>query len=254
MCRATTRAGWRNITACSAPSCASSTRSMASPPAIGRPKTISEGEIASWSIDTKASDWQTRTTYDFLRVEDFIQRDMALPIWRIVAYHDLDLSAADRARHRVPLHGGELAVPDLHHLAAYRVLVRGRLPRADRIVRAPRPGCARHPLAVRLARDDCAVLRRAVGAAENHREIHLSALSDVRHDLDLGVLARRAPRMGRAARPLRAASLRGRAQQRRRRRSCWSATAPARSSAPKFSRARSNAIPHSASTARASCC
>ena len=52
---------------------------------IGRPKTITEGEIASWSIETRASDWQTHTTYDFLRFEDFIQRDMALPIWRIVA-------------------------------------------------------------------------------------------------------------------------------------------------------------------------
>ena len=53
--------------------------------AIGRPKTITEGEIASWSIETRAGDWQTRTTYDFLRVEDLIQRDMALPSWRIVA-------------------------------------------------------------------------------------------------------------------------------------------------------------------------
>jgi pimeloyl-ACP methyl ester carboxylesterase len=51
---------------------------------IGRPQHVSEGEIASWSIETRASDWQTRTTYDFLRVEDFIQRDMAMPIWRIV--------------------------------------------------------------------------------------------------------------------------------------------------------------------------
>ena len=51
---------------------------------IGRPKHVSDGEIASWSIETKASDWQTRTTYDFLRFEDFIQRDMAMPIWRIV--------------------------------------------------------------------------------------------------------------------------------------------------------------------------
>ena len=40
---------------------------------IGRPKDITEGEIASWSIETKAGDWQTRTTYDFLRVEDFIR-------------------------------------------------------------------------------------------------------------------------------------------------------------------------------------
>jgi pimeloyl-ACP methyl ester carboxylesterase len=53
---------------------------------IGRPKNVTESEIASWSIETRADDWQTRTTYDFLRFEDFIQRDMALPIWRIVAY------------------------------------------------------------------------------------------------------------------------------------------------------------------------
>jgi pimeloyl-ACP methyl ester carboxylesterase len=52
---------------------------------IGRPKNVTDGEIASWSIETKANDWQTRTTYDFLRFEDFIQRDMALPIWRIVS-------------------------------------------------------------------------------------------------------------------------------------------------------------------------
>jgi pimeloyl-ACP methyl ester carboxylesterase len=52
---------------------------------IGRPKHVSEGEIASWSIETGAGDWQTHTTYDFLRFEDFIQRDMAMPIWRIVA-------------------------------------------------------------------------------------------------------------------------------------------------------------------------
>ena len=51
---------------------------------IGRPQHVNEGEIASWSIESKAAGWQTRTTYDFLRFEDFIQRDMALPIWRIV--------------------------------------------------------------------------------------------------------------------------------------------------------------------------
>ena len=51
---------------------------------ISRPKAVTEGEIASWSIETKAGDWQTHTTYDFLRFEDFIQRDMALPTWRIV--------------------------------------------------------------------------------------------------------------------------------------------------------------------------
>jgi pimeloyl-ACP methyl ester carboxylesterase len=53
---------------------------------ISRPKNVSESESASWSIETNASDWQTRTTYDFLRFEDFIQRDLALPVWRIVTY------------------------------------------------------------------------------------------------------------------------------------------------------------------------
>jgi pimeloyl-ACP methyl ester carboxylesterase len=52
---------------------------------ISRPENLTESEIASWTIETKADDWQTHTTYDFLRFEDFIQRDLALPIWRIVA-------------------------------------------------------------------------------------------------------------------------------------------------------------------------
>lgn len=51
---------------------------------ISRPKVAAGDEIASWTIDTKAADWQTRTTYDFLRFEDFIQRDLAAPIWRTV--------------------------------------------------------------------------------------------------------------------------------------------------------------------------
>jgi len=55
---------------------------------IGRPQNISDSEIASWTIETKAQEdsWQTRTTYDFLRFEDFIQRDLALPIWHIISY------------------------------------------------------------------------------------------------------------------------------------------------------------------------
>ena len=55
---------------------------------ISRPKAGAHDEIASWSIETKADDWQTRTDYDFLRFEDFIQRDLAAPIWRIV-FHAL---------------------------------------------------------------------------------------------------------------------------------------------------------------------
>jgi pimeloyl-ACP methyl ester carboxylesterase len=51
---------------------------------MSRPQTAPGGEIASWSIETKAGDWQTRASYDFLRFEDFIQRDLASPIWRTV--------------------------------------------------------------------------------------------------------------------------------------------------------------------------
>jgi hypothetical protein len=51
---------------------------------IGRPQSADDGETASWTIETKAGDWQTRTDYDFLRWEDLIQRDLAAPIWRTV--------------------------------------------------------------------------------------------------------------------------------------------------------------------------
>jgi hypothetical protein len=51
---------------------------------IGRPQTAADGETASWTIETHASDWQTRTDYDFLRFEDLIQRDLAAPIWSTV--------------------------------------------------------------------------------------------------------------------------------------------------------------------------
>jgi hypothetical protein len=52
---------------------------------MDRPQAAPDGEIASWTIETKARDWQTRTSYDFLRFEDFIQRDLASPIWRTVS-------------------------------------------------------------------------------------------------------------------------------------------------------------------------
>src|SRR5260370_29429 len=51
---------------------------------LGRPQSTSDSEIASWTIETKADGWQTRTSYDFLRFEDFIQRDLAAPIWQTV--------------------------------------------------------------------------------------------------------------------------------------------------------------------------
>lgn len=51
---------------------------------LSRPQSSPDGETASWTIETKASDWQTRTSYDFLRWEDLIQRDLAAPIWSTV--------------------------------------------------------------------------------------------------------------------------------------------------------------------------
>jgi hypothetical protein len=51
---------------------------------ISRPQVAPDGETASWTIETKAGDWQTRTSYDFLRWEDLIQRDLAAPIWHTV--------------------------------------------------------------------------------------------------------------------------------------------------------------------------
>ena len=51
---------------------------------LGRPQSRSNDEITSWTIETETEGWKTRTTYDFLRFEDFIQRDLASPIWRTV--------------------------------------------------------------------------------------------------------------------------------------------------------------------------
>ena len=51
---------------------------------LSRPVVAPDGELASWTIETKADDWRTRTRYDFLRWEDLIQRDFAAPIWRTV--------------------------------------------------------------------------------------------------------------------------------------------------------------------------
>lgn len=53
---------------------------------IGRPTAAPDGETASWQIETKADDWQTRTTYDFLRWEDLIKRDLAWPMWRTLIH------------------------------------------------------------------------------------------------------------------------------------------------------------------------
>ena len=51
---------------------------------LGRPQIDLDSKVASWSIETKDSNWETRTDYDFLRWEDLIRSDLAWPIWRTV--------------------------------------------------------------------------------------------------------------------------------------------------------------------------
>ncbi|MDB5656280.1 MAG: hypothetical protein JWQ94_3893 [Tardiphaga sp.] len=57
---------------------------------VSRPKRPPDGEFsaesASWAIETTGQGWQTRTDYEFLRWEDLIQRDLAWPIWKTLAY------------------------------------------------------------------------------------------------------------------------------------------------------------------------
>ncbi|HEY3794515.1 MAG TPA: hypothetical protein VGM09_22055 [Bradyrhizobium sp.] len=51
---------------------------------VNRPQIAESGEMASWTIDTHADDWQTKTRYDFLRWEDLIQLDLTAPIWQTI--------------------------------------------------------------------------------------------------------------------------------------------------------------------------
>lgn len=55
-------------------------------PRIGRPQVTPDDLVASWSIDTEGDGWRTRTSYDFLRWEDLVQRDRAVPAWRTIPH------------------------------------------------------------------------------------------------------------------------------------------------------------------------
>jgi len=47
-----------------------------------QPGEFDSEDFARWLIDVRTSDWQVSTTYDFLRLEKFIQSDMAEPMMR----------------------------------------------------------------------------------------------------------------------------------------------------------------------------
>ena len=52
---------------------------------ITRPELAPDNARARWTITTQADDWQTHTTYDFLRWEDVIAKDFTrAPLWVIV--------------------------------------------------------------------------------------------------------------------------------------------------------------------------
>ena len=183
---------------------------------ISRPKVAGGDEIASWTIETKADDWQTRTDYDFLRFEDFIQRDLAAPIWRTVfqavwIYWRLMFSGTiarfAKANWRFATF---ITYP---HLV---LLLEAAVRRRRRLCVRKGPGRARHSRPLQHRGGDRDLRRPARHRAEIHGKPHLCALSPVRHDLDLGVLAPPAPGMGSAHRPLCAAPRQGRARERRR--------------------------------------
>jgi hypothetical protein len=201
----------------------------------------------------RPEDWQTRTSYDFLRFEDLIQRDLAAPIWRTV-FHAVWIYW--RLVFAAPLRGSGRRTGALRPSSPIRISCCCSKPCAPLGIAfgVRERGLKRSAFPTRSAsprRPPCSSPARH--RAEIHRKPDLSALSAVRHDLDLGILAPPAAGMGPAHRPLRAASRQGR-RKATPRKSSSSATVRDRSWASKCWRARSSSIPRSAGTARASCC
>ena len=240
MCRDTIRAGSRNITACSAPSCASSPGFISLRP---RQPAAERSRRRDRLLDhrdqgRRLADPHRPTTSCALRTSSsaISRADLAHRLLR-----GLDLFAPDLPRHRLPLHEGELAV----RRPSSPIRISCCLVRGAAALASSRPSCS----ARGSRRSACPRLRYPAARprcsspllwarAEIHGKAHLRALSAVRHDLDLAVLAPRAPGMGPAASTAsRSISAMSRAPATPRR-SCWSATARDRSSAPRSWRAR----------------
>ena len=221
---------------------------------VSRPKAAADGETASWTIETKGGRLADANRLRLPALRGFHperprRADLAhgLPC-------RVDLLAPGVLRHHRPVCQSELAVCDLHHLSAYRAAAGGAWRRRHRLRVRNRPRRARCSPAVQHCGRDRAVRRAGRHHAEIHREQHLCALSAVGHDLDLGILAPPAPRMGCAHRPLCAASDQRDARPATPTRSSSSATVRDRFSARKFWRARCNSIPTSDGADRAWCC
>jgi hypothetical protein len=167
---------------------------------MSRPKVAPDDEIASWTIETKADDWQTRTNYDFLRFEDFIQRDLASPIWRTVfqavfIYWRLIFSGTI-ARFAKANWRFATFITWPHFVLLLEAICAGVIAfvfeKGLDAIGIPTPFSIAAAAAIFAARY----------RAEIHRKQHLCALSLVRHDLDLAIRAPRTSRMGPAHRPL----------------------------------------------------
>ena len=210
---------------------------------ISRPKVAPDGETASWTIETRADDWATRTSYDFLRFEDLIQRDLAAPIWRTVLhamwiYWRLVFGGTIARFWKA--HWRFATFISYPHFLLFNEAI-WSLGIAYGFARGL--GSARHSRPVQHRRRGGRIRRSPRHHPEIHREQDLSALSFVRHDMDLGILAPPAAGMGSAHRPFCPhCSPRSRAAATPRK-SSSSATVPDRFWAPRFWRARSKLDP-----------
>ncbi len=178
--------------------------------------------------------------YDFLRFEDFIQRDLAAPIWRTVLQRGVDLLAAGLRRHHRAILAGRTggsrpSSPTRISCCCWRPSCAA----AHRLCLREGTACARHSrhLSASPPRSPCSspLLGTVLKYTEN---ADLSALSAVGHDLDLGILAPRAAGMGPAHRPLCPASRQDGARAPMPRKSSSSATVRDRSWRRKCWRAR----------------
>ncbi len=183
---------------------------------MSRPKVAADDEMASWTIETKADDWQTRTNYDFLRFEDFIQRDLASPIWRTV-FHAVWIYwrmvfAGTIARFAKANWRFATFVTYPHFVLLLEALGAAGMAFVFRkgldALGIPAVFSVAAAIAIFVA-----LLGIMLKYTENSTYV-LYLLSD--HDLDLGVRASRAPGMGPAYRPFCPASRRRRTLERRR--------------------------------------
>ena len=81
MCRATIRAAWRNITACSAANTGAACELYDLTGKIGRAVNDPDPlHHRPGTMTTQGNDWTVDTTYKFLRWEDIIRKDFARPV------------------------------------------------------------------------------------------------------------------------------------------------------------------------------